>query len=418
MFRARFFAIALSVTFSGCGAVSSSTDPSLEQSDEPAGNPSSVPSTPQATIPPHRGSEWEALPPGVIVDVLDAAETSHVSGAKSAYFVRYTTTNVAGARALASGLVLIPETQPYSSGQWPMVLYSHMTTGAADACAPTHGTNESSELRRMQQGDSLARLLLARGVVVARPDYEGMGEEGPHPYLRGEPLARSVRDMAVAVKAHWPEIGNRWISAGHSEGGVSALNTGNRLLPELANLNLIGIAAITPVTQLEYLLTIAEPLPVDAAGALAGLALKGIATVDPDFKSLLFKRGGLSPRAIALWPDLERLCLEDLGNSQTWGGMTVNDMKGPNGDQVVAEVRNALQKDDIRHLQMRSEVPIRIDAGISDAVALLPFTEQLVNEYRQRGYDVTYQRWPATHSPTADMAAPAISKWIMERFDQ
>ena len=63
-------------------------------------------------------------------------------------------------------------------------------------------------------------------------------------------------------------------------------------------------------------------------------------------------------------------------------------------------------------------MPLRIDAGLLDAGALLPLTEALVNDYRSRGYPVTYARWPADHSPTADVAAPAIAAWIMEQFAQ
>ena len=121
-----------------------------------------------------------------------------LDAAGQSLFVRCTTHNVFGDLALASGLVLLPATPVEPAGQWPLVVYGHMTTGAADACAPTRGVPESSELRRMQQGDTLATALLNLGMVVARPDYEGLGEAGPHPYLRGDSLARAMRDMASA----------------------------------------------------------------------------------------------------------------------------------------------------------------------------------------------------------------------------
>ncbi len=378
-----------------------------------------VPDTPQSAVPPVQSSNWQRLEHGVLVETHPAGATSQVPGASQALFVRYTTRNVHGEPALASGLVLLPQSQPYPDGQWPLVVYGHMTTGVADACAPTHGSADSSELRRMQQGDSLATELLERGVVVARPDYEGLGEDGPHPYLRGDSLARAMRDMASAVASRWPQIGPNWAAAGHSEGGVAALNSGNRLHPPARGLHLAAVAAITPVTQLENLITAAEPLPltgpaIDVAVALAALVLKGIASVDPEFERFLLLEGGLSDQAVALWPDLERLCLQDLASAESWGGLSPHALQGPNGDQGVAEMRSALRKDDVRLLPMRRDLPIRIDAGLLDSVALLPFTEQLVMEYRQRGYDVTYERWPAEHSPTADMAAPAIAEWLLE----
>ncbi len=380
-----------------------------------------APGTSQTDIPPAPRQGWQSEPPGTLIESYQAPPTSQVEGAGEALFVRYTTTNVRGEIALASGLVLLPGIQQHAYGEWPLVVYGHMTTGVADACAPTHGTPDSTELRRMQQGDEVARQLLARGVVVARPDYEGLGEAGAHPYLRGDSLAQAMRDMASAVAGRWSGIGDRWVAAGHSEGGVAALNSGSRMHPPARGLTLIGVAAITPVTQLEKLVALLEPSPVTGPGidgvvALAALVLKGITTVDPAFERLILEEGGLSPEAVALWPDLERLCLEDLSGAASWGGLAPDALQGPRGDEAVAEMRRALDQDDVRFLPMHRDVPIRIDAGMADLVALLPFTEQLVADYRARGYDVTFERWPAAHSPTADMAAPAIAEWVMQRF--
>lgn len=364
---------------------------------------------------------WPTDAPGTLVEVQDAPPTSQVTGAEKSLLVRYTTIDVQGRAALASGIVLLPKgPAPDASGR-PLVVYGHMTTGVADACAPSRGTPESTELRRMQQGDEIARRLLLEGAVVARPDYEGLGEEGPHPYLRGDSLAQSMRDMASAVAGHWDEVGDRWVAAGHSEGGVAALNSGNREHPQARGLRLIGVAAVTPVTQLSKLVALLEPLPIAGPGinttvALAGLAISGLAAVDPAFKRLILEEGGLSTRALELWPDLERLCLEDLSQNTSWGGMAPQAVKGPRGEEALVQLQRALDEDDVRLIPMREDVPIRIDAGLLDLVALLPFTEQLVTEYRRQGYDVTYQRWPAGHSPAADMAAPALVDWIMERF--
>lgn len=405
----------------GCTDENPAYQNNLQPNDNNAKEEYLVPSTPQAAIPPSTSKGWESLPAGTIVDVLDAPETSQVSGSSDSLFVRYTTTDIHGIPALASGLVLLPEHAVFPSGDWPLVVYGHMTTGMADACAPTHGVPESNELRRMQQGDEIARHLLREGVVVARPDYEGIGEAGSHPYLRGDSLARAMRDMATAVAARWTQVGDKWVAAGHSEGGVAALNTGNREHPNAVGLELKGVVSITPVTQMDKLIAALGSSPITAPGidvavALAGLALKGIAIGDPEFEKLLLQEGGLSHKAVSLWPDLERLCLEDLSHPDSWGGLSPDALKGPRGEEALAEFLRALEEDDIRLLPMRRDLPIRIDVGILDLVALLPLTEQLVKDYRDRGYDVTYERWPADHSPTADMAAPSISNWIMDRF--
>jgi len=383
---------------------------------------SGIPDTPYEHIPNVSSADWRNLPPGRLVEKFAAPETSRVTPMADAYFVRYTTLNVHGELVLASGIALIPHSEFLSVHQkWPLVVYGHMTTGVADACAPSRGNKNSTELRRMQQGDKLATDLISRGVVVARPDYEGLGEDGPHPYLQGDSLAQAMRDMAQAVTGHWPSIGNKWVAAGHSEGGVAALNTGNRKHPKIPGLKLVGIASIAPVSQLDKLIGLVGPMPfkgegIDVAIALAALAIQGVAITDPDFERLALKEGGLSAKALALWPDLDRLCLEDLSSKNSWGGLSPLQARGPKGPKLLAELQRALSKDDIRLLPMRADVPIRIDAGMTDIVASVASLNDLVKDYRKRGYSVTYRRWLADHSPVADMAAPSIAQWIINRF--
>lgn len=358
--------------------------------------------------------------PGTLLSKEPAGVTSQVAGARRAWSVRYTTSDGRGRTVVATGLVLLPrERRPRA----PLVVYGHMTTGIADACAPTRGTPDSTELRRMQQGDLVARLLLEGGAVVARPDYEGLGVPGTHPYLRGESLARSMSDMVLAVQASFPEVGDEWVAAGHSEGAVAALNTGARTGPAAGVPGLLGVAAITPVTQMEVLVSALEGAPVagtpvNVVVSLAALILKGQAAEDPGFRRLLLKEGGLSEEALALWPDIERLCLEDLGGSDSWGGLSPQQVKGPRGDEAVEQMKAALREDDVRLLALRQHLPIRVDAGATDLVAPLPLTQQLVQEYDDRGYPVELHVWPSDHSPTADQAAPELSAWILDLFSR
>ena len=119
-----------------------------------------IPDTPKVNIAPTARSDWRQLAPGVLVDRWAAPAASDVIPAATSYFVRYTTVNVRGEPALASGIVLVPHGAYQRARDWPLVVYGHMTTGVADACAPSRGVSGSSELRRMQQGDSLATALL------------------------------------------------------------------------------------------------------------------------------------------------------------------------------------------------------------------------------------------------------------------
>lgn len=363
---------------------------------------------------------------GAAIDRAPRVETSpapgqSLAGASRSFVLRYRTTSVRGRRVPATGLVLVPDGPPPAEG-WPLVVYGHMTTGAADVCAPSAGRVPAGEDRRMaRQGNDLTRALLAAGVVVARPDYEGLGVPGGHPYLQGRSLGRSMVAMVAAVREVLPLDGD-WVAAGHSEGAVAALNAGDRRIAAVPGMRLRGISALTPVTRMEVLVRalqgVTVPVPEVTPGlvGLAALLLKGLSVRKPAFRRLLL-HGGLSREARALWPHLEEHCLAGLSAADSWGGLAPADLLGPDGDRAAALLRRELARDDVRHLPLR-RVPVRIDEGLLDAVAPAPFTEALARTYRSRGLQVTLARWPAGHSPTnsEEFAVPASAAWILARL--
>ncbi|MEC9053398.1 MAG: hypothetical protein VX747_13115, partial [Actinomycetota bacterium] len=77
---------------------------------------------------------WRRVPgaaqrPGRLLSRRPAGETSRVAGARRALEVRYSTTDRRGRVVPASGLVLLPSQRRADA---PLVVYGHMTTGAAD----------------------------------------------------------------------------------------------------------------------------------------------------------------------------------------------------------------------------------------------------------------------------------------------
>lgn len=368
------------------------------------------------------GARATAPGPGHALSTTPAGRTSRVAGSRSARVLRYTTTSVRGRTVPATGLVLTPR-KPPPRGGWPVVVYGHMTTGAADRCAPTRGTPGHDELRRMQQGDAVARRLLAAGVAVLRPDFEGLGVPGPHPYLRGRSLGTSMVDMVRAAREVEPRLGDRWLAAGHSEGAVAALNAAERSRGPIPGMRLTGVVAFTPVTQMEVLIQLLQGLPVAGPGvdtlvALAALILKGHSAEDPAFGRLLLQQGGLSPRARRLWPHLEQRCLEGLMRADSWGGLAPGQLLGERGREASRLLRRSLAAQDVRHLRFAAGLPVRIDMGLLDLVAPAPFTQRLVASYRGRGVDVTLGRWLADHSGVVGAkhaAGPAV-EWMLARL--
>ena len=99
------------------------------------------------------------------------------------------------------------------------------------------------------------RSFVRDGYVVAATDYPGLGTEGPHPYLVGISEARAVID-SVRVAASLPGAGGgkKFVVWGHSQGGHAALFTGIIAKAYAPELELLGVAAAAPATDLATLM--------------------------------------------------------------------------------------------------------------------------------------------------------------------
>jgi acetyl esterase/lipase len=166
----------------------------------------------------------------------------------TAYKVLYRSTKPDGTPIAVSGIVIVPAGQAPASG-WPIVAWAHPTTGVVPHCAP------SLALFVFQQIAG-SRHLLENGYAVAATDYPGLGTPGPHPYLVGESEARAVIDSVRAARS-FPGLENstRYAVWGHSQGGQAALFTGMISKSYAPELQLVGVAAAAPATDLSALMT-------------------------------------------------------------------------------------------------------------------------------------------------------------------
>jgi alpha-beta hydrolase superfamily lysophospholipase/uncharacterized membrane protein HdeD (DUF308 family) len=181
--------------------------------------------------------------------VLMRAEryTRGIPGDWRAWRILYTTTRDENVPAVASGLVIASDDLPL--GPRPVIAWAHGTTGVASQCAP-------SLLPSRWNADVIPGVnhVLARGWVIVATDYVGLGTSGPHPYLIGQGEARSVLDSVRAAR-QMPQLSleHRTVIWGHSQGGHAALWAG-ALAPGYApDVNVVGVAALAPATDLPAL---------------------------------------------------------------------------------------------------------------------------------------------------------------------
>ena len=161
--------------------------------------------------------------------------------------VLYVSTGLDGRPIEVSGVVVAPDLPAPAAGRG-VVAWAHPTTGVAKDCAPS--------LRR-QFFESIPHLtaLVALDYVVAATDYPGLGTPGPHPYLVGVSEGRAVLDSVRAARELASAgAGRRFVAWGHSQGGQAALFAGQLARSYAPELELSGVAAIAPATDLEQLL--------------------------------------------------------------------------------------------------------------------------------------------------------------------
>ncbi|GHD51857.1 lipase family protein [Mycetocola manganoxydans] len=157
--------------------------------------------------------------------------------------ILYTTRDAIGADAVASGLVIRPVDPP--PGPRPVVIWNHGTTGVAQGCAPSLRNKAATEWDIPAVEEALER-----GWVVIASDYSGQGAPGDFPYLIGKGEARSSLDAVLAAG----ELEDLVLSPdtlvwGHSQGGHAALWTTQISENYTPGLNVLGTAALAPVTD-------------------------------------------------------------------------------------------------------------------------------------------------------------------------
>jgi acetyl esterase/lipase len=176
--------------------------------------------------------------------VLSAAEPVAVTPANmQAWRVRYWTTDDRERPIEVTGMVVAPRNSRPAT-QRPVLAWAHGTSGVVERCAPslsekffiwTPGLNEA----------------IRRGYTVVAPDYPGLGSAMPHPYLGGVATARSVLDAVRSARGiPGAAASARFAVWGESQGGHAALWTGQLARAYAPDLQLVGVAAAAPPTDL------------------------------------------------------------------------------------------------------------------------------------------------------------------------
>lgn len=164
-----------------------------------------------------------------------------------AWRVRYWTTSDRGQPIEVTGMVIAPR-EALPAQPRPVIAWAHGSWGVAGKCSPSQSPNFFAATPGLIES-------IQRGYTVVASDYPGLGgEQGsgiPHPFLVGSSTAQSVLDAVRAAQAiPGAAAGRRFAVWGESQGGHAALWTGQLAQRYAPGLELLGVAAAAPPTDL------------------------------------------------------------------------------------------------------------------------------------------------------------------------
>jgi acetyl esterase/lipase len=334
---------------------------------------------PPKDIPARHGSLIWARKAGGLVPLQNARYTK---------LVLYSSRTTQGQRDAISGSVAVPKGKPPKGG-WPVITWAHGTTGVADVCAPSRDFAGSPNVTGETYINTDLNAWLAAGYAVLRTDYEGLGTPGKHPYLVNVSEGRSVVDIVRAAMQLDPNIGKRYLIAGHSQGGHAALAAAGLASTWAKGLQLRGTVAFAPAS---HLLDQASLLPAlttpSSLTALATLILDGASTQS----TAININAILSDQALQFYPLLQSECLSRLSQADQLGGIPPSNLERQGSDTsalnpVLAAMNPAV----------RTVAPILIPQGEADTTVFPVFTNQLKDQLIGLGDNVTYKTYPGVN---------------------
>jgi acetyl esterase/lipase len=245
-----------------------------------------------------------------------------------------------------------------------------------------------------------------------RTDYEGLGTPSTHPYLIGVSQGRSVLDMVRAARKLDRTLGKKVVIAGHSQGGHAALWAGSLAGKWTPELDVRGTLALAPASHLGeqagLLCALTSPSP------LSGLAAMIVRGVDVEHQDLGIA-SLLSDRARALFPQVDEVCLGDLTETDSFGGLAPSELFRPGVD--LAPTIAALNENDPETLKIRS--PVQLEQGTADTTVLPLFTNQLAPKLKANGVKLTYKTYPGVDHAGAVLntkAAADATKFVKKQL--
>jgi acetyl esterase/lipase len=339
--------------------------------------------------------------PGVLLRSESLKNVTLPAGIRG-WRILYTTTVNDATPATAIATVFAPIDA--ATGPRPVVAWEHGTTGLMQKCMPSL---VSAPTRLIPCIDRIAKA----GWVVVATDYSFAEKGGPHPYLIGEGEARAALDSVLAAREMRElTLDQRVVFWGYSQGGHAALWSGligPRYAPDL---EIVGVAAIAPATNIEKINE--KNVAIDKRfGAYLALAYSRFY---PDIK---FEQA-LRPEALNAARDMVNLCeflppedserIDKLATTFDGPALAVSSNKA-----LRARLEQNIPNGPIT-------APVVVAQGRSDTVVPPPVTDSYVEKRCAAGQSLEYWTFAGRdHFTILEAGSPLedlLMKWTAARF--
>ncbi len=232
----------------------------------------------QPPMPPFYESVMQMSPAGKLGQVIKKEPIKTSLKGAQAWRIAYISSDVAGRKTLATGLIIAP-TGPAPKKGRPIMAWAHGTTGSAQNCGPSQIIDPTRALNQyfLPNGNSWTDFgipngqeFINEGYVVVATDYQGLGGGGKHQYAVAATNGRDLINSARAASS-MPEVGagKQTVFYGWSQGGGATIAAAS--LPDYQaeqgtaadNLQYLGFVALAP----EDVAALLPKVPTGEAGA-------------------------------------------------------------------------------------------------------------------------------------------------------
>lgn len=340
------------------------------------------------------------LSPGEPGEVIATEEVAVPGLNGTMWRVMYHSRSINGADIAVTGLIATPAD---GADTHDVITWAHGTTGIADSCAPSLDPSDASNV-------ALTNTLLDKGYVVTATDYEGMGTPGRHPYIAGVSEGRGTIDIVRAARGLADvRASSRYIIWGHSQGGHAAMFAGHIAADWAPELELAGVVAGAPPSQMLLLNAALQRSPfkyyiaMAAAGLNAGFG---------DTRAPLDKV--MTPEGLDWLDNVDEGCTGYLSDAAEGVDFTELQKADP---ADVPEWNALLQENDPGNFTEAFDAPLLIIHGGNDEQ--IPVIASKLMFDTLCGVGQTQTRWVLpgqSHAGVIVPSAPSMLTWMDDRF--